>query len=143
MCENNDDIIDIEFHYKKIKNEVKINKKNTVIEAINKSIKSKSNFFELKDNDFIIIAHNKKIKENEIIESIMTQENLLGKRIKIILIPLNQEQKEILCPECFEPCKISIKNYRINLYHESGIHNIENMKISEFNKIQTELKIIK
>ena len=140
MSENNDDIIDIEFHYQKVKNEIKTNKKNTIIEAINKSIKSKSNFYELKDNDFIIIAHNKKIKESEIIESIMTQEDLLNKKIKIILIPLNQEQKEILCPECFEPCKISIKNYRINLCHESGMHNIENIKFSEFNKIQTELK---
>ena len=69
----------------------------------------------------------------EIIESIMTKEDKSNKKLKIILIPLNikeqNSKKEILCPECFEPCKCYINNYRINLSHCSGLHNIDNIKL--------------
>ena len=135
----NDNLIDIEFHYEKIKKQIKANIKDALIEIINKS-----NFDFLKDNNYIIVIHNKKIKQSEIIESIMTKEDKANKKLKIILIPLNVKEqnnkKEILCPECFEPCKFYINNYRINLSHCSGLHNIDNIKLNEFNKMQNDLR---
>ena len=135
---DNDNMVEIEFNYEKMKKEIKTNKTDTIIEVINKS-----NLNFLKDNNFIIIAHDKKIKEDETIESIMTLEDKNNKNIKIILIPLNNEQnniKEIFCPECLEPCKFMINNYRINLCHSSGLHNKDNLKLSEFNKMQSDLQ---
>ena len=135
---DNDNIIDIEFHHVKIKKQIKANIKDSIIEIINKS-----NFDFLKDNNYIIIIHNKKTKQDEIIESVMTKEEKANKKIKIILLPLNDEQnnkKEILCPECFEPCKFIIDNYRINLSHCSGLHNIDNIKLNEFNKMQNNIR---
>ena len=98
---DNDNIIDIEFHHLKIKKQIKANIKDSIIEIINKS-----NFDFLKNNNYIIIIHNKKTKQDTIIESVMTKEEKNNKKIKIILLPLNDEhnnKNEILCPECFEP----------------------------------------
>ena len=135
---DNDNMVEIEFNYEKMKKQIKTNKTDTLIEVINKS-----NFNFLKDNNFIIIAHDKKIEEDETIESIMTLEDKNNKKLKIILIPLNNEQnniKEIFCPGCLEPCKFTINNYRINLCHSSGLHNNDNLKLSEFNKMQSDLQ---
>ena len=42
------------------------------------------------------------------------------------------KSKDIICPECFEPCKIEIKNYRIKLYDCKNGHETENIKYEDF-----------
>jgi len=50
--------------------------------------------------------------------------------------------KEILCPTCYENCRISIKDYKIKLFGCENNHEINNILLEEFNDIQkkSELK---
>lgn len=43
-----------------------------------------------------------------------------------------KKSKDIICPNCFEPCKIGIKNYRIKLYDCKNKHETENIKYEDF-----------
>ena len=127
----------IEFRYQIIKSNFTANIKDTVKEAI-----TKSEFIYTTNNNFDIIVHNKKIKGDEVIESIMTQKEKQDNKIVIVLMPLNttnNDIKDIICPECLQLCKLSIKDYRINLCHPSGLHNIDNMTLYDFKKSQNEL----
>ena len=132
-------MVEIEFHYNSIKISLIAELNETIIESMNKA---KINCI-LDNKDFSIIAHDKKIEKDEKIESIMTEEDKKINKIQIMLIPLNNENsnnfKEIICPECLESCRFNIRDYKINLYHTSGIHNIENIKIKEFLKMQNDL----
>ena len=133
-------MVEIEFQYHIIKTKIKIDLKETIGKAFNRSdIK-----YDTKDKELAFIAHNKRIKKEQTVESIMTEEDKKNNKIKIIIIPLeidndNYYFKEIFCPECLEPCRFNIKDYKINLYHNSGMHNIENIKIKEFIKMQSDL----
>ena len=130
-------MIEVEFHYQLIKTKIRIKKNDTIKDAINQS-----KIIYSKNIDFSIIVHNRKLKGDEIIESIMTEDDKKNNSIKIILLPLDNKinyGKDIICPECLEPCQLNINKYRINLGHISGMHNIENIKFREFKKMQNDL----
>ena len=54
------------------------------------------------------------------------------------------KSKQIICPICDEDCRISIKDYKINLYDCKNNHRTENLPLDEFNNTQfiNESKII-
>ena len=47
-----------------------------------------------------------------------------------------QESKEIICPECKEPCLIKIEDYHIKLYECKNGHIIKGIKIDDYMKTQ-------
>ena len=47
-----------------------------------------------------------------------------------------EESKDIICPECKEPCMLKIEDYHINLYDCRNGHTIKGIKINEFKKTQ-------
>ena len=47
-----------------------------------------------------------------------------------------QESKDIICPECKEPCMLKIDDYHITLYDCRNGHTIKGIKIDEFKKTQ-------
>ena len=131
-------MVDVEFHYNMLKTNFIANEKETIKEVI---VKANIKYI-TDDKNIVIIAHNKKIKNEDTIESIMNEEDKNEKKIKIIIIPLDNDNnnfKDIICPECLEPCRLAINNYRINLSHISGLHNKDNIKLSDFKKMQNDL----
>ena len=44
--------------------------------------------------------------------------------------------KYIICPECKEICKMSIKNYSISIFDYKNGHEIKNLSIDEFEESQ-------
>jgi len=54
------------------------------------------------------------------------------------------KSKEIICPQCHENCRISFKDYSINLYDGNNIHETNNIPFEQFKDTQKidESKII-
>ena len=71
------------------------------------------------------LANGKVINPNESVESHMSNLNKQNKKMKIfVTMVVNDEQnkgqvivksKDIICPQCQEPCRITIENYKIKL----------------------------
>ena len=128
--------IELEFdNNQKIKFEA--NPKNTLEQAMNESKIE----FNMNKNLVIFVSNFKKIYPEDIIESIMTEEEKQTKKIKILIIALkdNFNPKEIICPECVEPCRILIKDYKISLFHSYDSHQKDDLKLEEFKKMQNDL----
>ena len=131
-------MVEIEFHYQILKTKLKSELKETIKTAFDKSDFK----YSINNKELCFIAHKKKLKPEQTIESIMTEEDKKNNKIEIFMIPLDVENnnlKEIICPECLEPCRLTIKDYKISLYHTSGMHNVENIKIKDIIKMQNDL----
>ena len=46
------------------------------------------------------------------------------------------KSKDIICPKCKEPCRITLKNYKIKLYECINDHVTENIKFIVFDNTQ-------
>ena len=46
------------------------------------------------------------------------------------------KSKDIICPRCKEPCRITIENYKIKLYECINDHKKENIKFLDFDNTQ-------
>ena len=66
------------------------------------------------------------------------------KRSTIINTDSKIKSKEIICPKCYDNCKIKMNNYKITLYGCKNEHVINNILLEEFNETQMidESKII-
>jgi len=49
---------------------------------------------------------------------------------------INEERKEIICPECGENCKIKISDYKIKFYDCKNKHEIKNILLDEYKNRQ-------
>ena len=98
------------------------------------------------------LANGKQINPSESVESYMSDLNKQNKKLNILVQILegdNKEQviitsKNIICPECKEPCRISFDNYKIKLYECDDGHITEDINIKDFENTQkiNESKII-
>ena len=68
--------------------------------------------------------------------TINTGINNIYKGIEQLNLESKEQINEILCPECYEPCKFEMKNYRIKLFDCKNGHEKENIKLEEFVKYQ-------
>ena len=50
--------------------------------------------------------------------------------------PVIVQSKDIICPECKEPCIFTIENSKIKLFNCKNNHTIRNIKFTDFNKTQ-------
>ena len=93
------------------------------------------------------LANGNVINPKESVESHMTSLNKQDKKMKIIVTMIendddqNKEQvivksKDIICPQCKEPCRIITENYKIKLYECINGHNIDDIKFRDFDNTQ-------
>ena len=61
---------------------------------------------------------------------------LVYERTQTIINEAKIQSKEIICPKCFENCKISIENYKIKLFDCKNGHETDNILLSEFKNTQ-------
>ena len=84
-----------------------------------------------------------KISENKRIIELMNQIEINNKKMRIFVISLNNdkndksivESKEIICPKCYEQCRIKIDDYIINLYNCKNNHSTV-IKLDNFKEFQ-------
>ena len=61
---------------------------------------------------------------------------LVYERTQTIINEGKVQSKEIICPKCWENCKISIDDYKIKLFDCKNRHEINNILLSEFKNTQ-------
>ena len=81
---------------------------------LEKTVDSQMNMLNKKDNKMTVFVHLNNEEKKEIIE----------------------KSKVIICPECYEPCRIKFQNCKIKLYDCLNNHIIDNIKIKDFENTQ-------
>ena len=86
------------------------------------------------------------INPEKTIESQMNEDEKTIKEISVLVNniedddqdnqPVIVQSKDIICPECKEPCIFTIENTQIKLFHCKNNHTIKNIKFTDFNKTQ-------
>ena len=120
-------MINIEFEY---------NKKITIIEAkVEDKFKDVINKYlqkSLLDSKFLsFLVHGKEKNQEETIEKILEEKDKIYKYLKVIVQDFVQS-KDIICPQCHEPCRIKINNFKIELSGCKNKHNSNDIKVKDF-----------
>ena len=98
----------------------------------------------LNPNSTYFIANGKQINPQETVGNQMNEMNKSIKKIKVLVQIIEEENtnvqvtvqsKNIICPKCQEPCRISIDNYQVKLFECINKHSI-NSKIKDFPNTQ-------
>ena len=103
--------------------------------SINKFLQKSS----LEPDNVFFIVNGKPINFEEKIEKQISKMNKENKKCKVLvqllesspIIPKYEKSKDIICPKCYEPCRIKIENFHISLF--GCINNHTNTyKIKDF-----------
>ena len=78
------------------------------------------------------------------VEKQMTNLDKANKTLKVIVNVMKEDDdnkvviksKEIICPECKEPCRIKLENFKIKLYDCINRHTSDNINLMDFNNTQ-------
>ena len=136
-------MIDIEFNFNRTKEIIKADMyeplQYVIDRYIQKSLLDFNTIYFIKDGNKIINPQNP-------VESFMNDLDKKNKRmiITVNMIEKNNEDKEqvkaelkdIICPKCKEPCRISIDNYNIKLYDCINGHIVDSIKFDDYEKTQ-------
>ena len=84
------------------------------------------------------------INPNLTVEKQMNNLDKDNKTMKVIVYVMKEDEnkeviiksKEIICPDCHEPCRIKLENYKIKLYDCINGHVKENINLIDFNDTQ-------
>ena len=137
-------MVTVEFEYQQKRSLIQANFNDT-FETISQKFETKVT---IKPNTVYYISNGKTLQKNDIIQNVMSAGDKSNNIMKILVMSntgndaLNNKKahltksKDIICPKCFEPCKIEINNYRIKLYDCKNGHEIENIKYEDFMETQ-------
>ena len=97
-------------------------------------------------NSVYYIANAKPIDPQQTVENQMSDLNKQNKKITILVNSIDKDDqdkeqviiqsKDIICPECKEPCRYTIENYQIKLFDCCNKHINNGIKFIDFNKTQ-------
>ena len=89
------------------------------------------------------VANGSTVNPNLTVEKQMNDFDKINKKMKVLVKIIKEEEnkviiksKEIICPECHEPCRIKFENYKIKLYGCVNSHAKENINLINFNDTQ-------
>ena len=93
----------------------------------------------LSPGSFYILV-NGKINPEKTVGSLMTESNKLSNSLSVVVNTLDEPNKEIklikskniICPKCYEPCKIKLEDDKFTLYDCPRNHKEEKVKIVDF-----------
>ena len=136
-------MVEIEFNFNQRITVIQAKLKEPFQDIINKFLQKSS----LQPGSVYFLANGNHIfNSQKTVKSLMSNLDIKNKKMKVLAYMIendNQVQtqeitnsKDIICPECKEPCRISIENYKIKLYECTKGHVTNNIKISEFEKTQ-------
>ena len=98
----------------------------------------------IEPNSVYFIANAKPINPQQTVESQMSNLNKQNKRITVLVNSIDKDEqekviiqsKDIICPDCKEPCRYIIENYQIKLFDCCKNHITNDIKFIDFNKTQ-------
>ena len=104
-------------------------------EAINKYLQKSL----LAPNNIYFFANGRIINPEDIIENQISPSNKENKKCKVLVQLIERtnifnefvKSKDIICPSCYEPCRIKFENYQIYLFGCINNHT-NNFKIKDF-----------
>ena len=115
-------MIEIEFNHDQVITNIQAKIEDPFQDVINKYLQKSS----LEPGSVNFLVNGRVINPNESVERHMSNEDKKNKKMKILVTMAiqddsNTEQviiksKDIICPQCKEPCRISIDNYKIKLF---------------------------
>ena len=135
-------MIDIEFNYNQVIISIQANLDESFQSVINKYMQKSL----LNPDSVCFLANGKPINPTESIENQMSKIDKENQKMKILVTSIekndkNNEQvyaksKDIICPKCKEPCRITIENYKIKLFECLNGHENNSIKFSDFGNTQ-------
>ena len=120
-------MINIEFDYNKEITIIQAKTKDKFKDVINKYIQK--SFLDL--NFLSFLTNDKEINPENEVEKIMNEKNKEYKYLRVI-VQVIDKSKEIICPECQEPCKLRINNFKLELFDCKNKHVHNNINIKDF-----------
>ena len=122
-------MVELEFDFNQAITNIQANLDDPFKDVINKYMQKSS----LDPGSVNFLANGKTINSEESVESHMNNLNKENSKMKIIVtMAVNNEEnkeqvivksKDIICPQCKEPCRIITENYKIKLYECINGHN--------------------
>ena len=135
-------MVEIEFNFNQAITNIQAKLEDPFKDVINKFMQKSL----LQPGSVNFLANGKVINPNKSVESHMSNLNKENKKMKIIVTMTdnneqNKEQvitksKDIICPQCKEPCRIKTENYKIQLYECINGHNNKDIKIKDYDNTQ-------
>ena len=135
-------MVEIEFNFNQVIINIQAKLDDPFQDVIDKYMKKSL----LQSGSVNFLANGKIINPNESVESQMSNLNKENKKMKIIVTMIenvdpNKEKvisksKDIICPQCKEPCRITTENSKIKLYDCVNGHTIEDIKFIDFDNTQ-------
>ena len=141
-------MVEVAFIYNQMNFVIQANLNDLFKDIINKFIQKSL----IESKTVFFICNGKTINPEKAVESYM---NSIDKKYNkmTILVNISEEQnlseeqnpskenviiqsKDIICPKCNEPCRITIDNYKIKFFDCINCHIINNIKIVDFKKTQ-------
>ena len=98
----------------------------------------------IKPNSVYFIANSKLIEPKQTVENHMNDIDKQNNKIVVFVNLINKENenkiitysKDIICPQCKEPCRFTIDNYKIKLFDCAHNHINSNIKLADFYETQ-------
>ena len=135
-------MVEIEFNFNQVITNIQAKLDDPFQDVISKFMQKSL----LQPDSVNFLVNGKVINPNESVESHMSNLNKENKKMKIIVtmtenVDPNKEQviaksKDIICPQCKEPCRITTENSKIKLYECVNGHTIEDIKFIDFDNTQ-------
>ena len=134
-------MVELEFDYQQNKVFMKVNPSEYFYTIINQYYLKA----QIEPNSVTFFAHSVQIQENKRVIEVMNQLEKMNNKMYIMVFPLYinnnknvvEDSKEIICPKCYEQCRIKIEDYKVNLYDCKNNHST----ILELNKFKETQKI--
>ena len=130
-------MVEIEFNYNQQITTIQSKTDEPLKEVINKFLQKTL----LKQNNVFFIANGKLVNNEKTVESHMYQMDKENNKLKILVQSSEEEEankeqilvksKDIICPECHEPCIIKADDYKIFLFGCKKNHQVK-LKIKDF-----------
>ena len=139
----------INYYIKMIQIEFQLNQQKIIIQA-----KSDETFQSVIDryiqktqiqlNSVYFISNGSQIKPEEILENVMTDMEKQNKKMNILVNMIEDKNKDkiiiksksIICPNCGEPCRITLENFKIKLFGCIKKHINSEIRLLNFPKTQ-------
>ena len=135
-------MVELIFSYNQVQTIIQAN----LNDSFNSIIQKYVNKAKLDINNIYFVSNGQKIPNNKKVENIMNNTEKKSKRKMILVLSINStinnintnmiKSKDIICPTCKEPCIYEIKDHKIKLYGCKNGHEIDNIKLDDFNNQQ-------
>ena len=135
-------MVEIEFNYNQTITNIQSYLEEPFQNVINKYLQKSL----LNPDSVCFLANGKPINPTESVENHMSQLDKQNQKMRILVTSIekndkNKEQvfvksKNIICPKCKEPCRISTENYKIKLFECINGHETNNIKFTDFANTQ-------